>query len=119
MFVSVCWCLCSCSYVCVSRVSWCVVFFAVGVVKIWCSWFVVLVCSSLCVCVGVQGCAFVSVLRGVCVCRCSSECVFVTAKTETDKDTDRPQGKTEKSKSKSKKREEEKEKENTRELPML
>ena len=26
-------------------------FFAVGVVKIWCSWFVVLVCSKLCVCV--------------------------------------------------------------------
>ena len=26
-------------------------FFAVGVVKIWCSWFVVLVCSRLCVCV--------------------------------------------------------------------
>ena len=90
-------------------------FFAVGVVKIWCSWFVVLVYSKLCVCVCVQGCAFVSVLRGVCVCRCSSECVFVTAKTETDKDTDRPQGKTEKSKSKSKSKKEKKKKKKTRE----
>ena len=43
-------------------------FFAVGVVKIWCSWFVVLVCSKLCVCVGVQD----KVVR---LCLCSRLCV--------------------------------------------
>ena len=45
VFVFVCVCF-ACELVCC--------FFAVGVVKIWCSWFVVLVCSKLCVCVGVQ-----------------------------------------------------------------
>ena len=70
-------CLFLCGGVCV-RVRMCVCFacelvccfFAVGVVKIWCSWFV---------CVGVQSCACVSVFKAV----------RVTAKTETDKDTEK------------------------------
>ena len=61
MFVFVCVCF-ACELVCC--------FFAVGVVKIWCSWFV---------CVGVQSCACVSVFKAV----------RVTAKTETDKDTEK------------------------------
>ena len=66
VFVFVCVCF-ACELACC--------FFAVGVVKIWCSWFVVLVCSKLCVCVGVktrscvcvcfEGCAFVSVFKAV------------------------------------------------------
>ena len=60
MFVFVCVCF-ACELVCC--------FFAVGVVKIWCSWFVVCVC--------VQGCACVSVFKAVRVCRCSKLCVCV------------------------------------------
>ena len=69
------WCVCVCVCVCVFdhglywgfwawvslSVAFVSCFFAVGVVKIWCSWFVVLVCSRLCVCVGVQSCACVSI----------------------------------------------------------
>ena len=54
-----------CVVVCV-RVRMCVCFacelvccfFAVGVLKIWCSWFVVLVCCEAFVCVAVQASAF-------------------------------------------------------------
>ena len=52
MFVFVCVCF-ACELVCC--------FFAVGVVKIWCSWFVVLVC----------------LFKAVRVCRCSKLCVRV------------------------------------------
>ena len=49
VFVFVCVCF-ACELVCC--------FFAVGVVKIWCSWFVVLVCCEAFVCVAVQASAF-------------------------------------------------------------